>query len=110
MAFLSFMPRLHLLRSSYDLFVYDFPYDFFGIVGGYKLRRMCLHYLRSPYDFFGDKLGQNLTETLRISYDNRKVMFNHRVIFTTSLYKSHDVRTMTLRKSQGVGTLTAIVV
>ena len=70
----SFMPRLHLLRSSYDLFVYDFPYDFFGIVGGYKLRRMCLHYLRSPYDFFGDKLGQNLTETLRISFDNRKVI------------------------------------
>ena len=42
------MPRLHLLRSSYDLF----PYDFFGIVGGYKLRRMWLHCLRSPYDFF----------------------------------------------------------
>ena len=42
------MPRLHLLRSSYDLLVYDF----FGIVGGYKPRRMCLHYLRSPYDFF----------------------------------------------------------
>ena len=42
----SLMPRLQLLRSSYDLFVYDFPYDFFDIVGGYKLRRMCLHYLR----------------------------------------------------------------
>ena len=46
------MPRLHLLRSSYDLFIYDFPYDFFGIVGGYKLRRNWLHCLRSPYDFF----------------------------------------------------------
>ena len=46
------MPRLHLPRSSYDLFVYDFFYDFFGIVGGYKLRRMYLHCLRSPYDFF----------------------------------------------------------
>ena len=46
------MPRLHLPRSLYDLFVYDFLYDFFGIVGGYKLRRMRLHCLRSPYDFF----------------------------------------------------------
>ena len=46
------MPRLHLLRSSYDLSVYDFPYDFFSIVGCYKLRRMCLHCLRSPHDFF----------------------------------------------------------
>ena len=68
------MPRLHLLRSSYDFFVYDFPYDFFGIVGGYKLQRMRLYCLRSPYDFFGDKPGQNLTETLRISYDNGKVI------------------------------------
>ena len=67
------------------------------------LRHMCLHYLRSPYDFFGDKLGQNLTETARLSY-------NHRVIFTTSLYKSHDARTMTLWKSQGVGTLTVQLV
>ena len=31
---------------------------------------------------------------------------SHRVIFTTSLYKSHDARTMTLQKSEGVGTLT----
>ena len=29
-----------------------FSLRFFGIVGGYKLRRMCLHCLRSPYDFF----------------------------------------------------------
>ena len=30
--YLNLMPRLHLLRSSHDLFVYDFPYDFFGIL------------------------------------------------------------------------------
>ena len=29
-----------------------FSLRFFGIVGGYKLRRLCLHCLRSPYDFF----------------------------------------------------------
>ena len=29
-----------------------FSLRFFGIVGRYKLRRMCLHCLRSPYDFF----------------------------------------------------------
>ena len=94
------IPRLHLPRSSYDLFVYDFLYVFFVIEGGYKLWRMCLHCLRHLTISFGDKLGQNLTETLRISYDNRKVIVNHSVIFTTSLYKSHDARTMTL--SQGV--------
>ena len=91
-SYLAVMPRLHLLRSSYDLLVYDFLYDFFGIVGSYKLRRMCFHCLRSPYDFFLRQTRTNLTENLRISY-------NHRVIFTTSLYKSHDARTTTLRKS-----------
>ena len=35
-----------------------------------------------------------------------RLSYNHRVIFTTSLYKSHDAGTMTLRKLQGVGTLT----
>ena len=51
------MPQLHLLRSSYDLVVYDFPYDFFDIVGGNMLPRLRLHCLRSPYDFFpqGDR-------------------------------------------------------
>ena len=46
------MSWLHLLWSSYDLFVYNFPFNFFGIKGGFKLRRMCLHCLWSPCDFF----------------------------------------------------------
>ena len=45
------MPSLHLLRSSYDGLVYDFPCDFGGIVGGYGLRCLRLHYLRSSCDF-----------------------------------------------------------
>ena len=49
------MRRLHLLRSSYDLLVYDFLYDFFGVVGSYMLRHMCLHCSRSPYNFFPRK-------------------------------------------------------
>ena len=61
----SLMPRLHLPQSSYDLFVYDF----FGIAGGYKLRRMCLHCLRSPYDFFRrqtrTKLYKDLADIVR---------------------------------------------
>ena len=100
------MPRLHLLRSSYDLIVYDFLYDFFGIVGGYKLRRMWLHCLRSPYDFFRwqtrTKLYRDLADTVRQPQGYRTII----VLFTTSLYKSQIALTMTLRKSQGVGTLT----
>ena len=45
------MPSLHLLRSSYDGLDYDFPCDFGGIVGGYGLRCLRLHYLRSSCDF-----------------------------------------------------------
>ena len=39
------MPQLHLIRASHDLFVYDFRYDFSGIVGGSKLRRMRFCFL-----------------------------------------------------------------
>ena len=53
-----------------------FSLRFFGIVGGYKLPRMCLDCLQSPYVSFGDKLGQNLAETLRTSYYNRKVVMH----------------------------------
>ena len=91
------LPRLHLPRSSYDLFVYDFPYDFFSIVDGYKLRRMCVYI---AYDHltisFGDKLGQILQRPCRYRMTTARLSCNHRVIFTTS-YKSHDARTMTLR-------------
>ena len=102
----SVMPQLHLPRSSYDLFVYDFPYDFFGIVGGYKLRRMRLHCLRSPYDFFRRQTRTTLPRPCGYRATTARLSYNHRGIFTTSLNKSHDARTVTLRKSQGAGTLT----
>ena len=66
------MPRLHLPRLSYDLLVYNFLYDFFGIIGALSYD-VCVYI---AYDHltisFSDKLGQKLTETLRISYDNHK--------------------------------------
>ena len=67
------MPRLHL-PQSYDLFVYEIPYDFSASYAAISYG-VCVYI---AYDHlaisFGDKLGQNLTETLRISYDNRKVI------------------------------------
>ena len=41
------MPSLHLPLAPCDKFGYDFYADFFDIVGGYGLRHMCLHYVRS---------------------------------------------------------------
>ena len=40
----------HLPRTPCDKFVYDFPCGFWGIVGGYGLRRMCSHCLRASCD------------------------------------------------------------
>ena len=37
------MPSSHLPRTPCDIFVYDFPCDFLGIVGGYGLRHICVH-------------------------------------------------------------------
>ena len=51
-------------------------------------------------------LNKTLQRPCRYRTITARLSYNHRVIFTTSLYKLHDARTMTLRKSQGVGTLT----
>ena len=105
------MPRLHLPRSSYDLFVYDFPYDVFGIVGGYKLRRICLHCLRSSCDFFRrqtrTKPYRDHADIVRQPQGYRAC--SHIILSSRPLYINHtmcDARTMALWKSQGVGTLT----
>ena len=99
------MPRLYLPRSLYHLFVYDFPYDFFGIVGGYKLRCMCLHCLRSPCYFFW---LQTRTQSFRDLADIVRQLQGYRAVIVLSSqppYINHTI-TLRLRKSQGVGTLT----
>ena len=88
------MPRLHLLRSSYDLFVYGFPYDFFGIVGGLKLRRMWLHCLRSPYDFFR---RQTRTKPYRYLADIVRRPQGCRAVIVLSSRPPYTNRTMPVR-------------
>ena len=46
------MPSSHLPRTPCDKFVYDFPCDFGGIVGGYGLWHMCSQCLRASCNFF----------------------------------------------------------
>ena len=69
------MPSSRLPRTPCDKFVYNFPCDFLGIVGGYGLRRMCSHCLRASCDFFygalGATRGKIRTETVRRLYGNR---------------------------------------
>ena len=89
------MPRLHLSRSSYDLFVYDFLYDFFGVVDEYKLRHMCLHdCLRSPYHFF--RL-QTRTIPYRDLADNVRQPQGYRTIIVLSSRLPYINRTMPVR-------------
>ena len=55
---LNVLPRLHLLRASYALFVNDFRYDFSGIVGctSYDL---CVYIVYNHRAIsYGDKQGQ----------------------------------------------------
>ena len=91
----SLMPRLHLLRSSYDLFVYDFPYDFFGIVGGYKLRRMCSHCLRSPLR------RQTRTKPYRDLADIVRQPQGYRTIIVLSSRPPYTNRMMPVRRPCG---------
>ena len=85
------MPRLHLPRSLYHLFVYDFPYDFFGIVGAYKLRRMCLHCLRSLCDFFR---GHTRTKPYRDLADIARQSQGCRAVIVSSSRPPYINRTM----------------
>ena len=108
------MPGLHLPRMPYDLFVYDFPYDFSGIVGGYGLRRMCLHCIRATCDFlYGPSatdrrkpywnralscipqpLHGNRTEPVRLPYGGRAQMVrwlcDYRVVLGTRVPKAYN--------------------
>ena len=88
------MPRLHLPRSSYDLFLYNFLYDFFGTVGRYKLRCMRLHCLRSPYDFFR---RQTRTKPYRDLADIVRQPQGYRTIIVLSSRPPHINRTMPVR-------------
>ena len=97
--FINLMPRLHLPRSSYDLFVYDFPCDCIGIVGGFKLQRKCFHCLRSPCDFFR---RQTRTKPHGDHADIVRQQQCYRTVIVFSSRPPHINRTMTLRKSQGV--------
>ena len=45
------MPCSHLLRVPCDKWIYDFPYDFSGIVAGYGLRHMCSHCMRASCEY-----------------------------------------------------------
>ena len=51
-ASLQLMPSSHLPRTPCDKFVYDFPCDLVGIVGGYGLWLMCSHCLGASCDIF----------------------------------------------------------
>ena len=88
------MPQLHLPRSSYELFVYDFPYNFLGIVGGYKLRRMCLHCLRPPCDFFR---RQTRTKPYRDLADIVRQPQGYRAVIVLSSRPPHINRTIPVR-------------
>ena len=71
-----------------------FVYDFFGIVGGSKLRRMCLHCLRSPYDFFRPKTTKNFNKFLA---DIVRQPQGYRTIIVLSSRPPYINRTMPVR-------------
>ena len=69
------MPSSHLPRTPCDKYIYDFPCDFLGIVGGYGLRRMCSHSLRALCDFFYGASGATWGKSVqRLSGDCTEIV------------------------------------
>ena len=109
------MPSLHLLRSSYDGLVYDFPCDFWGIVGGYGLRCLRLHYLRFIVRFHvlgivegpKKKPYRGCTEIVQRLYGGRREIVRflrgYSYISTEIVQRSCDSRTDAVRRPQGEG-------
>ena len=90
------MPSSHLPRTPCDKFVYDFPCDFGGIVGGYELRHMCSHCLRASCDFFNGASGATRGKSVqRLCGDCTEIVqcqCSCRAVFATSARKSYGAR------------------
>ena len=73
-----FMPSLDLLRERCDKWIYDFPNDFSGIVGGYGLQRMHSQIMggHRAISCMGTcrQAGQSRTEAVWRAHGNRAIM------------------------------------
>ena len=87
------MPSSHLPRTPCDKFVYDFPCDFGGIVGGYGLRHMCSHCLRASCDFFYGASGATRSKSVeRLCGDCAEIVqcqCSCRAVSARKSYKAH---------------------
>ena len=88
------MPGIHLPRMPYDLF----PYDFWGIVGGYGVWvYIDTSNVRFLVRTFGDGPGKTVRRPCGDRWENRAV----------SARKSYIARAASVRRPRGDGTVTA---
>ena len=92
------MPSSHLPRTPCDKFVYEFPCDFLGIVGGSGLRHMCSHCLRASCNFFYGASGATRSKSVqRLCGDCTKIMqcqCSCRPVSAASTGKSYGARAL----------------
>ena len=90
------MPSSHLPRTLCDIFVYDFPCKFLGIVGGYGLRHMCSHCLRASCNFFYGASGATRGKSVqRLCGDCTEIVqcqCSCRAVAAASAWKSYGAR------------------
>ena len=79
-----FMAQLHLTWASYDLFVYDFRYDFQASQVGLNYD-VCVHILFDHHVIsLGDKPGQHLQRPCGDRTETAQSSRSDRIIFTTT--------------------------
>ena len=92
----SHLPRELAPRTPCNKFVYDFPCDFLGIVGGYGLRHMCSHFLRASCDFFHGASGATRGKSVqRLCGDCTEIVqcqCSCRAVSPDSAWKSYGAR------------------
>ena len=93
------MPSSHLPRTPCDKFIYDFPSDFLGILGGYGLRRMCSHCLRASCDSPTGPRGQPGVNPYRDCAEIVRKSCNASAVVVQSPQPSHGNRMEPVRGS-----------
>ena len=94
-------------QTPCDKFVYDFPYGFWGIVGGYGLRRMRWHCLWALQDFFYRPTGAGRSKSVqRLRGDCTEIVQSQCNYRAVSTRKSYWACAASVQRLRGDGAVT----
>ena len=98
------MPSSHLPLAPCDKWVYDFPYDFIAIVGGYGT---CVHIVQGSCNFFygHSKVGRGKA-VQRLRGDSTEIVQIWCCRRAVSAWKAYGAHASSVKRLRGDGAVT----